>query len=170
MAVAKLDMSNWTKATKGMSLAQAFGVDKGIIAFPKLDAQLGAEQTAANNPKGNYNLPSGDANPPTAKEEAANAALGERMAGAAPYNWTGAQWTALNNIVMAESGWNQKAENASSGAYGIPQALPGSKMASAGPNWETSPSTQIAWMLQYIQQRYGNPVTAWQFHLAHGWY
>jgi hypothetical protein len=172
MAASKLDMANWTTVHKGMTLAQAFGVDKGTIALPSLTAKLPAQSAAVNVPASSTasNLPPGDANPPTAKEEAANAALGRQMAAASPYSWSGAQWTALNNIVMAESGWNQTAENTGSGAYGIPQALPGSKMASAGKDWETDPKTQIAWMLEYIRSRYGTPVAAWQFHLAHGWY
>jgi hypothetical protein len=69
----------------------------------------------------------------------------------------------------AESGWRYDAENAS-GAYGIPQALPGSKMASAGPNWATDPATQIAWGLGYIKSIYGNPCSAWAFDQANGYY
>jgi hypothetical protein len=68
-----------------------------------------------------------------------------------------------------ESGWSYDAENAS-GAYGIPQALPGSKMASAGPDWETNPATQIRWGLTYIKQIYGNPCSAWAFEEANGYY
>jgi len=75
----------------------------------------------------------------------------------------------LNNIWSRESGWRYNAENAS-GAYGIPQALPGSKMATAGPNWQTDPATQIKWGLGYIQGRYGDPCSAWAFWEAHGWY
>jgi hypothetical protein len=75
----------------------------------------------------------------------------------------------LNNIWSRESGWRYNAENAS-GAYGIPQALPGSKMATAGPNWQTNPATQIKWGLGYIQGRYGDPCSAWAFWEGHGWY
>ena len=75
----------------------------------------------------------------------------------------------LNNIWSRESGWRYNAENAS-GAYGIPQALPGSKMATAGPNWQTDPATQIKWGLGYIQGRYGDPCSAWAFWEGHGWY
>jgi hypothetical protein len=75
----------------------------------------------------------------------------------------------LNNIWSRESGWRYDAENAS-GAYGIPQALPGSKMASAGPDWQTNPATQIKWGLGYIQGRYGDPCSAWSFWEGHGWY
>jgi hypothetical protein len=113
-------------------------------------------------------------NPPPAtatdKEIAANQALGQQMAAAAPYNWSGTQWVALNNVVEAESGWNTTATNASSGAYGIPQSLPGSKMAAAGTDWKTDPKTQIKWMLLYIMQKYGSPQAAWDHEQAYGWY
>jgi hypothetical protein len=79
------------------------------------------------------------------------------------------QFSCLNDIWTRESDWIYDAENAS-GAYGIPQALPGSKMASAGPDWETDPTTQIKWGLGYIQSTYGTPCDAWAFWEAHGWY
>jgi hypothetical protein len=79
------------------------------------------------------------------------------------------QYPCLNDIWTRESGWRYNAENAS-GAYGIPQALPGSKMASAGSDWETDPTTQIKWGLGYIQGRYGTPCAAWTFWQANGWY
>ncbi len=75
----------------------------------------------------------------------------------------------LLDLWNRESGWSYDAENAS-GAYGIPQALPGSKMASAGPDWQTDPATQIRWGLGYIKQLYGNPCGAWAFEEANGYY
>jgi hypothetical protein len=75
----------------------------------------------------------------------------------------------LLDLWNRESGWVYDAENAS-GAYGIPQALPGSKMASAGPDWQTNPATQIEWGLGYIKQLYGNPCGAWSFEEANGYY
>ena len=78
-------------------------------------------------------------------------------------------YSCLNNIYTRESGWRYNAENAS-GAYGIPQALPGSKMATAGADWMTNPATQIKWGLGYIQTRYGNPCSAWSYWEAHGYY
>jgi len=78
-------------------------------------------------------------------------------------------YSCLNNIYTRESGWRYNAENAS-GAYGIPQALPGSKMASAGADWMTNPATQIKWGLGYIQERYGDPCSAWSYWEAHGYY
>jgi hypothetical protein len=81
-----------------------------------------------------------------------------------------AQYAAFSNIVSHESGWNVTATNASSGAYGLVQALPGSKMASAGPDWKTNPATQIKWGLDYMNSRYGSPVGAWNFWQTHHWY
>ncbi len=75
----------------------------------------------------------------------------------------------LVDIWNRESGWVYDAENAS-GAYGIPQALPGSKMASAGADWQTDPATQIRWGLGYIKTTYGNPCSAWAFEEANGYY
>jgi resuscitation-promoting factor RpfB len=75
----------------------------------------------------------------------------------------------LQNIWNRESGWRYDAENAS-GAYGIPQALPGSKMSSAGADWQTNPATQIKWGLGYIKDIYGNPCSAWAFEEANGYY
>jgi hypothetical protein len=79
------------------------------------------------------------------------------------------QWGCLYEIWEHESGWVYNAENPS-GAYGIPQALPGDKMASAGSNWQTDPTTQIRWGLGYIQSVYGTPCDAWAFWQANGWY
>ncbi len=81
-----------------------------------------------------------------------------------------AQYNAFNNIVEHESGWDVDATNASSGAYGLVQALPGSKMASAGSDWKTSATTQIKWGLDYMNDRYGSPVAAWNFWQANNWY
>jgi hypothetical protein len=79
------------------------------------------------------------------------------------------QFGCLDAIWTRESGWRYNAENAS-GAYGIPQALPGSKMASAGADWQTNPATQISWGLGYIKSTYGSPCNAWSFWQAHGYY
>ncbi|GHD98273.1 transglycosylase SLT domain-containing protein [Streptomyces alanosinicus] len=81
-----------------------------------------------------------------------------------------AQFNAFSKIVSHESGWNPSATNSSSGAYGLVQALPGSKMASAGADWKTNPATQIKWGLDYMNSRYGSPVKAWSFWQANGWY
>ncbi|MFI8178932.1 lytic transglycosylase domain-containing protein [Actinacidiphila glaucinigra] len=80
------------------------------------------------------------------------------------------QYQCFSNIVTRESGWNYTATNASSGAYGLVQALPGTKMASAGADWRTNPGTQIKWGLNYMNSRYGSPCGAWSFWQANHWY
>jgi hypothetical protein len=80
------------------------------------------------------------------------------------------QWSCLYDLWEQESTWNVYAENPSSGAYGIPQSLPGDKMASAGADWQTDASTQISWGLGYIKQIYGTPCGAWQNEVSYGSY
>ncbi|MDX3072071.1 transglycosylase SLT domain-containing protein [Streptomyces sp. NPDC088354] len=80
------------------------------------------------------------------------------------------QYQCFSNIVTRESGWNYTATNSSSGAYGLVQALPGSKMASAGADWQTNPGTQIKWGLNYMNSRYGSPCGAWSFWQTNHWY
>ncbi|WP_327066034.1 transglycosylase SLT domain-containing protein [Kitasatospora sp. NBC_01302] len=80
------------------------------------------------------------------------------------------QWTSFANIVSHESSWNFQATNPSSGSYGLGQALPASKMASAGSDWRTNPVTQIKWTLNYMNERYGSPNAAWSFWQSHHWY
>jgi len=80
------------------------------------------------------------------------------------------QFGCLDALFQRESGWNPTAKNRSSSAYGIPQALPGSKMASAGSDWETNPLTQVRWGVSYVNARYGSPCGAWAHSESHGWY
>ncbi|MBQ0894433.1 lytic transglycosylase domain-containing protein [Micromonospora sp. U56] len=80
------------------------------------------------------------------------------------------QMPCLDKLWTKESGWNHKASNPSSGAYGIPQALPGSKMDSVADDWRTNPATQIKWGLGYIKGRYGDPCGAWAHSQSVGWY
>jgi hypothetical protein len=91
------------------------------------------------------------------------------MAMLGSYGWSAGQFGCLNDLWSRESGWNPAAENAD-GAFGIPQALPGSKMASAGADWQTNPATQIRWGLGYIRELYGSPCGAWDHELATGSY
>jgi hypothetical protein len=86
------------------------------------------------------------------------------------FGWSSSQFSCLQPLWAQESGWNIYASNPSSGAYGIPQALPGSKMASAGPDWQSNAATQIRWGLTYIQGTYGSPCAAWSHEQADGWY
>lgn len=120
-----------------------------VIAPPRRDPRLAAERatrSAQRDPRG------------------AGRAL------AATYGWTGREWTCLDQLWMRESKWNYRAQNRYSGAYGIPQALPGSKMATSGRDWRTNPVTQIRWGLGYIKARYGSPCSAWAQSESHGWY
>ncbi len=84
--------------------------------------------------------------------------------------WSSGQFTCLDNLWTRESNWNPSADNPTSSAYGIPQALPGSKMASAGADWRTNPATQISWGLGYIADRYGDPCGAWNHFQESNWY
>jgi hypothetical protein len=86
------------------------------------------------------------------------------------FRWTRWQFQFLNLLWSRESSWNVHASNPYSGAYGIPQAVPGAKMASAGPDWAANARTQIRWGLRYIKSRYGSPYAAWEHELATGWY
>jgi hypothetical protein len=100
---------------------------------------------------------------PTAAQATAKAML-------ASFGFSSSQWSCLYSLWEQESTWNVYAENASSGAYGIPQSLPGSKMASAGADWQTDAATQIKWGLGYIKDVYGTPCGAWQNEVSYGSY
>lgn len=97
-----------------------------------------------------------------------NVLIGEQLASG--NGWTGEQWYCLYQLWQKESGWNTTSGNPSSGAYGIPQALPGGKMASVGADWASNPSTQIKWGMGYIAGRYGTPCSAWAASQSRGWY
>jgi hypothetical protein len=145
--------------------------NKGFLTSVR-DVVQGVEPTAG--PKQNLFTPTASASSTSEEEtampvgggsDAQNAALGQQMAGA--YGWdSGSEWEALNNIVMAESGWNDEAANPSSDARGIAQNINGWSQSYQ----EGNAAQQIAWLLQYIKQWYGDPETAWSFHLANGWY
>ncbi|WP_433240179.1 lytic transglycosylase domain-containing protein [Streptosporangium sp. CA-135522] len=84
--------------------------------------------------------------------------------------WSHSQFRCLDSLWTRESNWNHQAQNASSGAYGIPQALPGSKMSGSGGDWRSNPITQISWGLRYIKSRYGSPCGAWGHFQSSNWY
>ena len=86
------------------------------------------------------------------------------------FGWSSSQFSCLDPLWEHESRWSVTAANPGSGAFGIPQALPGSRMASAGPDWQTSAATQITWGLRYIRDTYGSPCAAWSHEQAVGWY
>jgi hypothetical protein len=84
--------------------------------------------------------------------------------------WSIREFRCLDSLWTRESNWNHRAYNRSSGAYGIPQALPAGKMRGAGRDWRYNPATQIRWGLMYIKGRYGKPCGAWSHFRSHNWY
>jgi hypothetical protein len=94
--------------------------------------------------------------------------IAERMLG--QFGWSSSQFSCLQPLWEHESGWSVTAENPTSGAYGIPQSLPGAQMASAGADWQSNAATQIRWGLTYIQGRYGSPCGAWAHEESDNWY
>ncbi len=93
-----------------------------------------------------------------------------RTMAAERYGWGEGEFSCLAKLWTKESGWNYQAYNSNGGATGIPQALPGSKMATAGADWRTNAATQIAWGLGYIDRAYGSPCAAWGHSQAVNWY
>jgi len=122
-------------------------------------AQATAQPTASAQPTPSAAAPAPSGSP----QQIAQAML-------ASFGWSSSQFSCLDPLWAHESGWSVTAYNAGSGAYGIPQALPGSRMASAGPDWQTSAATQIRWGLEYIKGTYGSPCAAWDHEQATGWY
>jgi hypothetical protein len=107
--------------------------------------------------------------PPAPPVQTSGSAQQIAMSMLGSYGWPSSQFSCLGPLWARESGWSVTAANPD-GAYGIPQALPGSKMASAGPDWQTSAATQIRWGLGYIKSLYGSPCGAWSHEEATGWY
>ncbi|QKJ18727.1 lytic transglycosylase domain-containing protein [Microbacterium hominis] len=134
-----------------------------------------AAAAAAANANANSGSSSGTSAPapaPTYAAAGTSAAEAQSIARSMlpSFGWGDDQFGCLVSLWNKESGWNSQAYNPSSGAFGIPQALPGSKMASAGADWQTNAATQIRWGLGYIQGRYGSPCGAWGHSQAYGWY
>jgi hypothetical protein len=86
------------------------------------------------------------------------------------YGFSSDQFGCLDSLWTKESGWNTHADNPTSSAYGIPQSLPGSKMATVGADWADNPATQIRWGLGYIRASYGTPCSAWAHSQSYNWY
>ncbi len=137
-------------------------VTKPKLASPGQVAAANPGVTSSSSSGGITFVPSAPPNPKTAE------AIAYNVMGSFGFN-PPTYYGCLFDLWQRESGWSYIAENAS-GAFGIPQALPGSKMASAGPDWQTNPATQIRWGLGYIKQQYGNPCSAWAFEEANGYY
>ena len=137
------------------------------------EAAAAAQNTATRN-TGTAQPPASAQPSPSATASAAAVASGspqqiaQAMLGS--FGWSSSQFSCLDPLWAHESGWSVTAYNAGSGAYGIPQALPGSRMASAGPDWQTNAATQVRWGLEYIKGTYGSPCAAWDHEQATGWY
>jgi hypothetical protein len=153
-------------ATTALAARQAAAAAAARAAAAKAaQAAQAAQQAAASS-----SSPAATADaapPPVAVAPGSAEQIAMSMLGS--YGWSSSQFSCLNELWSRESGWRTTAENPS-GAYGIPQALPGSKMASAGPDWQTSATTQIRWGLGYIKGQYGSPCGAWSHEEATGWY
>jgi hypothetical protein len=134
----------------------------------RLAAQRQAALAAAQQAAASSSPPPAESTAPVAPV-APGSAQQIAMSMLGSYGWSSSQFSCLNELWNRESGWRTTAENPS-GAYGIPQALPGSKMASAGSDWQTSATTQIRWGLGYIKGQYGSPCGAWSHSEATGWY
>ena len=153
-AVAEADR---VAAEKAKAAAEAAAKAKAAA-----EAAAAAEAEQGSDSSGSSSYPTGPANP-TGAQAIARDMLAAR-------GWGADQFGCLVSLWDRESGWNVYAQNPSSGAYGIPQALPGSKMGSAGSDWQTNAATQIAWGLGYIADRYGSPCGAWSHSESAGWY
>jgi len=155
---------------------QAIAADEGA----KKDAEESARKAAAKSA-----IAKKEAAEKAAKDRAEAKAKASRSAGDFPIQSSysiaqiqamaaqmvpSGQFQCFSNIVNHESSWNYHAVNASSGAYGLFQALPAGKYASAGSDWQTNPATQIKWGLNYMDSRYGSPCEAWSFWQANHWY
>lgn len=125
-------------------------------------ARIAAEKAAEAKRKAAEALAA--ANTPSGAKATARRMASER------YGWGAGQFSCLSSLWNKESGWNYQAYNRNGGATGIPQALPGSKMATAGGDWRTNAATQISWGLDYIKRAYGSPCSAWSHSRAVNWY
>ncbi|MFI2103158.1 G5 domain-containing protein [Isoptericola sp. NPDC019693] len=141
-------------------------IDGKVVKKTKLSDEVTTKPVTRVLVKGTKERP--EPEPATPTYSGSTRSIGQQMAAAR--DWTGSQWTCLESLWTKESGWDASAANPSSGAYGIPQSLPGSKMASAGSDWQTNPATQIEWGLGYIADVYGTPCGAWGHSQSVGWY
>lgn len=163
-------------STEARSAAdKAHGLEKKAIAKKAAEEKAAAEKAAAEKSSSSSGSSSSGASKPYSGPIPSSCSeySGNRKTGCALMIQAGFgidQFPCLDKLWKRESGWNSRAENSSSGAYGIPQALPGSKMASEGSDWRTNAATQIKWGLGYIEGRYDSPCGAWSHSESVGWY
>lgn len=167
----KVDASGLAASVASLSDYRSIPIDEVVDLTEVTRAE--AEKTAAAAAE--YDRAQAEA---AAAEAAASAAANTpegarataRDLAASRYGWGESQFQCLDQLWQKESGWSYTALNASSGATGIPQALPGSKMATAGADWQTNATTQVAWGLGYIAAAYGTPCSAWSHSQSVNWY
>ncbi|WP_322475229.1 aggregation-promoting factor C-terminal-like domain-containing protein [Microbacterium testaceum] len=156
-------------AEKARQEAEAAAAAKAAADKAAAEKQASSSSSSSSNSSGGGSsdpVPTGGGsgdNSPAGAQAAARDMLASR-------GWGDDQMSCLVSLWNKESGWNYKAYNSGSGAYGIPQALPGSKMSSAGADWQTNAATQVSWGLGYISGRYGTPCGAWGHSQSTGWY
>ena len=163
-AVAKAAAQKAAAAKAAAAKAAAAKAAAAKAAAQQAAQQQAAQQQAAQQQAAQQTT----AQPATSAPSGSPQQIAEQML--SQFGWSSSQFSCLQPLWALESGWNIYASNPSSGAYGIPQALPGSKMASAGPDWQGDAATQIRWGLSYIQGTYGSPCAAWSHEEADGWY
>ena len=140
---------------------QRFTIDGGIVLVDVKRDRFTTEIVGAGG-GADAATPSGPVVPASTAQAYAAGLVAKR-------GWAASEFGCLVSLWNRESGWNPHAANPS-GAYGIPQALPARKLATAGPDWRTNPATQITWGLDYIEDRYGTPCGAWGHSQSSGWY
>ena len=162
---AELAAAHWKTARD--QAANRAAAARAITAASQPPAQPSAQSSAQPAAQS-----TGGAQPTQAATATAASGSPQQIAAAmlASFGWSSSQFSCLDPLWAHESGWSVTAYNPGSGAYGIPQAVPGSKMASAGPDWQTNAATQIRWGLEYIKGTYGSPCGAWGHEQATGWY
>jgi len=154
--------ATWVQRAYQVRLAAVQAAIAQRKAMAKATAARTAQSQAARS-QATAQSPAGTTNIAGSPQQIAQAMLGS-------FGWSSSQFSCLDPLWAHESGWNVSAYNAGSGAFGIPQALPGSKMSTAGPDWQTNAATQIKWGLDYIKGTYGSPCGAWSHEEATGWY
>jgi len=154
------------------STSQAKGLSQDELEEREDRASRSAEDRRPQADRGKARALSSDSGVADTKSEDLSAADPKALARALmpKYGLSASEFDCVDNLWASESGWDVHADNPTSSAYGIPQALPGSKMSSAGPDWEDNPETQIRWGLGYIQSRYGSACEAWSYKQGAGWY
>jgi hypothetical protein len=155
-------MAQWTAAQ--WTASQKRTEQKAEAARRAAAATVAATSAAATSSPSAAPSPSAAAPGPSGSPQRIAAAM------LGSFGWPASEFACLDPLWEHESGWSATADNAGTGAYGIPQALPGAKMASAGPDWQTDAATQIKWGLEYIKDTYGSPCAAWDHEQATGWY